>query len=241
VNSLENIRDICNKNNLTISDQQLNMLDRYVRILCEWNEKINLLSRKDIDNIWTRHIIGSLAFLFEYSFTEKCTIADVGTGGGLPGIPLAIMLPECKVTLIDSIRKKITAVSDMLHSLALENVTTLHGRAEELSRKPKYQNSFDYVIARAVGPIHDVVGWSYGFLKHQKPSAVISGKQGGQSLLSPGSIILIKGGDLTDEISRTMIDYKKWQIETRPMKVKNLPIEDLQDKKFVFVREGKNK
>ncbi len=237
----EFIRNICIKNHLTISDHQLHLLDRYVSLLSEWNKKINLLSRKDVENIRTRHIIGSLAFLFENFLAEKCTIADVGTGGGLPGIPLAIMLPESTITLIDSTRKKITTVEDMILALSLGNARILHGRAEELSQKPDYRNSFDYVIARAVGSIEDVVKWSSGFLKQRNTSPLISGKQEGKHFICPGSIILIKGGDLMDEISRTVMHQRNWKIETRSMKVEGIPPEDLQDKKFVIVREGKVK
>ncbi len=241
MNDLEFFRNICIKNHLKISDHQLQLLDRYVLSLTEWNKKINLLSRKDIENIRSRHIIGSLAFLFENILAEKCTIADVGTGGGLPGIPLAIMLPESAVTLIDSTRKKITAVENIILSLSLGNVKTVHGRAEELSRKPDYRNSFDYVVARAVGSIQDVVNWSSGFLRQRNASSLISGKQEGKHFICPGSIILIKGGDLTDEISRTVMHNKNWKIETRSMNVEGIPPEDLQDKKFVIVREGKER
>jgi 16S rRNA (guanine527-N7)-methyltransferase len=240
MNDPEFLRNICYKNNLEISDHQIHLLDKYVTLLCEWNIKINLLSRKDIDNIWTRHIIGSLAFLFENSLAEKSKIVDVGTGGGLPGIPLAIMLPDCSFILVDSIRKKINAVDNILKSLSLGNVKTLHGRAEELSNKPYCHNKYDYVIARAVGSVSDVVTWSYGFLNRRNKSELVSEKRTNGMFIFPGSIILMKGGDLAEEISRLKMDKKNWQFVTYPMKIVDLPPEDLQDKKFVIVREGKN-
>lgn len=235
-----NIKNICLKNNLAVTDDQLDMLSSYVKLFREWNEKINLLSRKDIENIWIRHIIGSLALLFENSLAEKCTIADVGTGGGLPGLPLAIMLPDSRVTLIDSITKKIGAVDDMISALSLGNVKALHGRAEDLSRKSEYRYSFDYVIARAVATVEDVVNWSSGFLKNKNKSPAVLKRTEGKPLIPPGSIILVKGGDVTGEISRLITHDRNWKAEIHPMTVAGIPPEDLQDKKYVIVSERKN-
>jgi len=240
MNIPQNIRDICKKNNLTVTDHQFTLFGKYVVLLREWNEKINLLSRKDIENIWIRHIVGSLSLLFKNSFAENCTIADVGTGGGLPGIPLAIMLPGCRVTLIDSIRKKINAVEKMISDLSLSNAGVLHGRAEVLSRNPEHCNSYDYVIARAVGTVGEVVDWSSGFLKKNKRLSPVAAETGGKRLIPPDSIILMKGGDLSVEISR-LISLKPYlKIETYPMVAEEIPAEDLQDKKFVIVSERKN-
>ena len=235
----EIFRHVCSENNFIISDPQILLLEKYVTLFSEWNEKINLMSRKDIDNIRTRHIIGSIAFLFQNSIAQKCNIVDVGTGGGLPGIPLAILLPDCKFTLVDSIRKKINAVEEMIKSLSLANVRTLLGRAEELSAKPEHYKKYDYVIARAVGSASDLINWSSGFLRQKELSPLISEKQGSKLFIFPGSIILIKGGDLSEEISKVKKIREKWTIETYPMEVKGIPPEDLQDKKFVFLREGK--
>lgn len=239
MNGSEILRNICGENNFTISDLQILLLEKYVALFGEWNEKINLMSRKDIDNIRTRHIIGSIAFLFQNSIAQKCNIVDVGTGGGLPGIPLAILLPDCKFTLVDSIRKKINAVEAMVKSLSLANVRTLLGRAEELSAKPEYRKRYDYVIARAVGSASDLINWSSGFLRQKEPSPLISEKQGSKLFIFPGTIILMKGGDLSEEISNVKKTRKSWTIETYPMDVKGVPPEDLQDKKFILLREGK--
>jgi 16S rRNA G527 N7-methylase RsmG len=138
--------------------------------------------------------------------------------------------------LVDSIKKKMNAVENILSRLSLTNAEALLGRAEELSKIPACRNGFDYVIARAVGSVYDVVTWSSGFIRKINKSAVVSETEADKLFILPGSIILIKGGDLREEILRLSRIKKDWRIETRSMKVVGLPQEELQDKKFVIVR-----
>ena len=156
---------VCQRNRLNVSDLKIDLIDRYAHELLEWNKKINLVSRKDEQNLWIRHLLGSISFLFQYSVYPNTAIADIGTGGGLPGIPIAILIPECRVTLIESIRKKTMAVSEIVNTLQLSNVTVVNGRAEELSGRKEYVSAFDYVISRAAGSIWDLINWSKPFLK----------------------------------------------------------------------------
>lgn len=151
----------------------------------EWNTRVNVISRQDIDNLELRHVLHSLAIARAFSFLPGAHLLDLGTGGGFPGIPLAILLPEVAFTLIDGTGKKIKVVQEVAAALGLENVTALHTRAEEL-KKP---GAFDFVVTRAVAPLDQLYGWSRRLLKkkHQHPY--------------PNGIVALKGGNLRPEIA----------------------------------------
>ncbi len=157
-----------------LTDIQLHQLEQLLPLYKEWNEKINVISRKDIDNFYVHHVLHSLSIATFFEFKKDETILDIGTGGGFPGIPLAIFFPETKFTLTDSIAKKITVVNAVKDALQLQNVTTKIARAESISEK------FDYIVTRAVAPMNDLLFWSKN--KHAK------------------KIIALKGGDLTEEL-----------------------------------------
>jgi len=149
----------------------------------EWNEKINLISRKDIENLYPNHILHSLAILKFMKFKPQSRILDVGTGGGFPGIPLAIALPDVDFYLVDSIGKKINVVKDAIEVLGLKNVQAEHIRAEDLK-----VGSFDFVVSRAVAPLPDLMRWS------QKHISKI------HKNILPNGLIALKGGDVKAEI-----------------------------------------
>ena len=157
-----------------LTDIQLHQLELLLPLYKEWNEKINVISRKDIDNFYVHHVLHSLSIATFFEFKKDETILDIGTGGGFPGIPLAIFFPETKFTLTDSIAKKITVVNAVKDVLQLQNITTKIARAESISEK------FDYIVTRAVAPMNDLLFWSKN--KHAK------------------KIIALKGGDLTEEL-----------------------------------------
>ena len=155
----------------------------------EWNAKINVISRKDIDSLYERHILHSLAIAAAFDFPSALNIIDIGTGGGFPGIPLAIFFPEIKFHLVDSIGKKLKAVEAIAAEIGLDNVTTQHTRAEEIKNI-----SFDFAVSRAVAPLKDLWKWSKPLLR----SSPITSASGSQSY-KPG-LICLKGGDLAQEI-----------------------------------------
>ncbi len=148
----------------------------------EWNEKINLISRKDIANLEEHHLLHSLAIAKLIDFQPDTTILDVGTGGGFPGIPLAILFPECRFTLIDSIGKKIRVTQDIAERIGLTNVECLQERAEDEKRQ------FDFVISRAVMPLPDLVKLVRKNVQHRHKNAM------------PNGLIVLKGGNLDGEI-----------------------------------------
>jgi 16S rRNA (guanine527-N7)-methyltransferase len=167
--------------NLSASQQHQFSLLR--ELYSEWNAKINVISRKDIDHLYTRHVLHSLAIAKFISFKPDTRILDIGTGGGFPGIPLAILFPECSFTLCDSIRKKITVVEAIASALPLQNVKVHVGRVEELPGK------FDFIVSRAVAPMSELIGWTYKKREAQSRHAIKNGW------------ICLKGGDLIEEAS----------------------------------------
>ena len=148
----------------------------------EWNEKINLISRKDIANLEEHHLLHSLAIAKLIEFQPETTILDVGTGGGFPGIPLAILFPQCRFTLIDSIGKKIRVAQDVAEKIGLTNVECIQERAEEEKRQ------FDFVVSRAVMPLPDLVKLVRKNVHHKHKNAI------------PNGLIVLKGGNLQGEI-----------------------------------------
>ena len=165
-----------------LSTKQVQQFEKLEELYKEWNLKINVISRKDINEIYLKHVLHSLAISKVINFKDNTSIIDVGTGGGFPGIPLAIMYPKVQFHLVDSIRKKILVVNEVSKSLKLENVITSHSRAENLEGK------YDFVISRAV-------------TKMREFKKLIKGKFNAYSFndLNNG-IIYLKGGDLTIEL-----------------------------------------
>jgi 16S rRNA (guanine527-N7)-methyltransferase len=148
----------------------------------EWNEKINVISRRDIDNLYTHHILHSLGIAKILTFQKHARILDLGTGGGLPGIPLAILYPEVQFTLIDGTRKKIKVVEEINQAIGLKNVKAKHQRAEEL------KGQFDFVVCRAVARLEKLVAWSLPLLRDKQQHAL------------PNGLLTLKGGRLKEEI-----------------------------------------
>ena len=152
----------------------------------EWNDKINVISRKDIDGLYEKHVLHSLSIAAIFSFTAGMDVIDLGTGGGFPGIPLAIFLPEVKFHLADSIGKKLKVVEAVVEAIGLTNVSIQHTRIEDIRNR-----KFDVVVSRAVAPLKDLWSWSKPVIK--KKSTVIV----------PNGLICLKGGHLAPEIAES--------------------------------------
>lgn len=151
-------------------------------LYASWNEQINVISRKDIEHLYVRHVLHSLAIYRFLPFQPGSVVLDIGTGGGFPGIPLAIMQPEVEFVLCDSIGKKIKVVRAVAEALDLKNVEAVHGRAEAVRKK------VDFAVSRAVAPLPDLIGWCRPNVHSNQRNAL------------PNGLICLKGGDLREEL-----------------------------------------
>ena len=197
------LRTVCRKNGLQVDDRQLFLLAQYVRLLLDRNQESNLISRKDEANVWENHILHSIAILFKISFLPKSRILDLGTGGGLPGIPLKILCPDSSFVLLDGTQKKIDAVADITRRLSLDGLETYWGRAEEIGKKERFYEKFDYVIARAVAPLKDLIKWSSPFLIRSSGgrSVLETRSKSDIAQVDPPALVTFKGGDLDKELA----------------------------------------
>lgn len=177
-----------------LSLDKVNLLLDFKELFNDWNMKVNMVSRKDTDHLLLRHILHSLAIAKVIQFTNGSKILDIGTGGGFPGIPLAILFPEVHFTLVDSIGKKIRVVNDISYQLALKNIEAIHERAENVNGK------FDFIISRAVTRLVKFIPWT-----KQKFSRIQNNK------LNNG-ILYLKGGDLDEELLEAKRRYKLFNI-----------------------------
>lgn len=174
--------DIIYKYFTKLSSRQHEQIELLGPLYADWNQKINVISRKDIDNLYEHHVLHSMAIAKAVIWRAKTRVLDFGTGGGFPGIPLAILFPEAEFTLIDGTGKKVRVAQEVATALGLDNVRAEHVRGEELKQK------FDFVVSRAVMPLPDL-------MKIVKKNLV----SGGQNAL-PNGVITLKGGDVGNEI-----------------------------------------
>jgi 16S rRNA (guanine527-N7)-methyltransferase len=170
------------------TDKQLQQFRALDALYKDWNEKINVISRKDMDGLYEKHILHSLSIAAAFEFPAGLEIIDLGTGGGFPGIPLAIFFPEIKFHLVDSIAKKLKVVQAVADAIELKNVTVQHSRVEDIRNR-----KFHYVVSRAVAPLNELWRWSKPIL-HKELS-----HQAENEASRPG-LICLKGGDLNKEI-----------------------------------------
>jgi 16S rRNA (guanine527-N7)-methyltransferase len=187
-------------NGVLLDEDQKFRLGRYVDLLTGWNKRINLVSRRDSANIWESHILHSLSPLFLLQMPGGVSLLDLGSGGGLPGIPLAIVLRGVEITLLDATQKKVHALREMVTDLQLGSVRVVGGRAEELGKLESFAHSFDAVIARSVAPLHDLVQWSRPFLRLNATAVMGCRGAGPTSLFSFPYLLAMKGGDLQREL-----------------------------------------
>ncbi len=177
-----------------LTDEQCRQFDALEGLYAEWNARINVVSRKDLDALYTRHILHSLAIDKLCRFEAGAEVVDVGCGGGFPSVPLAILFPEVNFTAVDSIGKKITVVREVCSGAGIRNLHAVNSRIEAV------EGEFDYVVSRAVTAMPAFVGWVWGKLRK------------GQRGTLPNGILYLKGGDLTEELAATKMTWQRVDI-----------------------------
>ena len=195
------------------SPRQLNQFTQLRELYLDWNEKINVVSRKDIASLYERHVLHSLSIAARYPFASGLEIIDIGTGGGFPGIPLAIFFPEVQFHLVDSIGKKLKVVEAVSAALDISNVTIQHSRAEDIKGR-----KFDFAVSRAVAPLGELWKWSRPLLKKERKMEDLK-----------NGLICLKGGDLTQEIQES--GTRPRQIEITQL----FPLPFFQEKYLLYV------
>ncbi|WP_407692714.1 16S rRNA (guanine(527)-N(7))-methyltransferase RsmG [Reichenbachiella carrageenanivorans] len=177
-----------------LTAKQQEQIIQLMPLYLEWNAQINVISRKDVEELYVRHVLHSLAIAKVQAFLPGAQVLDIGTGGGFPGIPLAILFPETSFLLVDSIGKKIKVVNEVAKALGLSNVQGVHARAEDID------SQFDFVVSRAVTRMKPFYGWTKGKIK----------KESNHEL--PNGILYLKGGDLTEELLESKLRYKIYEL-----------------------------
>ena len=167
-----------------LTENQINQFEALESLYKDWNAKINVVSRKDIDELYLKHVLHSLAIAKVIQFTDCSTILDVGTGGGFPGVPLAIMFPNCQFHLVDSINKKLKVINAVCEALEITNIKTTHSRVEAIDK------TYDFIVSRAVTAMPEFTKWVKGKTAKRQQNELKNG------------ILYLKGGDLTEELKQ---------------------------------------
>ncbi len=209
---------ICSANGIVLSREQVAQFERYVEDLLYWNERVNLISRRDTDQIWLHHILHSVSIMFTGQMPKSGRVLDIGTGGGLPGIPLKIINPKFDVTLLDSIAKKVQTVGMIAGHITKHGMRAERERAEELANREKLKGPYDVIVSRATAPLVDLMKWSRPVLKPE------------------GLILTLKGGDLTEEIRQAQTKFKDAEITVIDLHVGGCDWFEREEKRLVRVR-----
>lgn len=211
-------RAVFNKYGIELSDKQIEMFEKYYELLKEYNEKFNLTNIIDYNDVWIKHFLDSCLPI--NCFDENKTLLDIGGGAGFPSIPLKIIRPDLKITIIDSVNKKVEFMNVVIEQLGLNNIEALHFRCEEMAIKSQYRENFDYSIARAVAPLSTLLEYTIPFINLN------------------GKLVLYKGNGYKNEIEMTTNTCKELCCELKD--VVEINVSELETCRY-FLIYGKNK
>jgi len=209
---------ICGANAIPLDIEQLQAIERYEKEIVYWNERVNMISRKDIDNVLERHILHSLMICKYGHFSQKSWVLDIGTGGGFPGIPLAIARPDLRILLTDSIAKKVKMTDMFASHTGRRDVKARCVRVEELQKEKDMIGKFETITARAVAPIQSLMTWSLPLLKKD------------------GQYVLLKGGDLEQEIEDAQRAFPHWECKEKLIECVGFPYFTQEQKKVIIIK-----
>ena len=207
----------CSSNSIVLELEQLATFERFVKEFIYWNDKVNMISRKDTEHIWDRHILHSLAILKYIDLPNKARCMDIGTGGGFPGLVLKIANPDIKMLLVDSIKKKLQIADMLAQHTGLKHIESKCTRAELMLDESKYLNTFHFIFARAVAPIEKLISWTDGLLRPD------------------GQYIFLKGGDLDEEIKIASEAYPHYNYEQIDIKMNGFSFFEEEKKKIIKI------
>jgi len=213
----ENLKDL----NIELSDLQLEQFYNYMNILLEWNKFMNLTGITEPEEVITKHFIDSLTVLDKID--KNASIIDVGTGAGFPGIPIKIALPETKVVLLDSLNKRIKFLNEVIEKLKLNNIETIHGRAEEYGRNKNHREKYDIAIARAVAPLNILLEYLMPFVKVKGKCLCMKGSSSEEEIKNSKNAVRILGGELieTEDFYIPKTDIKRRIVQVNKAKETN--------------------
>lgn len=206
----------CAINGIVLDEEQREQLKRYHQEMLYWNKLVNLISRKDEENFLEKHLFHSLSVLKYVDIPEKSKCMDIGTGGGLPGLPIAVAAKHIEMTLVDSIKKKVNITRIFAQHTTLRNLKVINARVEDLAEFPDYKNKMDFIFARGVAPIKDLVTWTKPMLK------------------KTGKYVLLKGGDLTEEITEAVEAFPSLRVEEKLIKFVGYDYFEKEEKKILI-------
>lgn len=209
---------ICSANSIILDKSQIENFERYHKELIYWNEKVNLISRSDIENIFERHFLHSLSILKYENIKKKARCLDFGTGAGFPGLPLKIAKPDIYMTLVDSIKKKIKITEIFAKHTGLKNIDVICSRVEDLKNDKNINHKFDYIFARAVSRLDNLIAWSKELLKPD------------------GKMMFLKGGNLEEEINNSYQKFPNIKIEEIQIDIFGAEWFKNEEKKILVVR-----
>lgn len=196
----------CEKIGITLSEKQISQFMTYYDLLVEWNSFMNLTAITEFNEVIDKHFIDSLAICEYVDFKKGDSLIDIGTGAGFPGIPLKIVFPELRITLLDSLNKRIKFLDTVIESLELENVETIHGRAEDFAKQQSYREKYDFVISRAVANLTTLSELCIPFAKEDKYFISYKAEKCNEELEDAKKAISILGGKVEKQIEYKLPD-----------------------------------
>ncbi len=201
-------KDACKEWNIELTEIQAAMFEEYFRMLVSWNEKMNLTAITERDEVYVKHFLDSMSFCKVLSslnnenyLNGEFSLIDVGTGAGFPGIPIKILNPNCKITLMDSLNKRITFLEEVVRTLKLNNVEVIHSRAEDLGHSDVYREKYDFAVSRAVANLSSLSEYCLPFVKVGGFFVSYKSEKASEEILAAKSAVFLCGGSLKDEIS----------------------------------------
>ena len=203
---IEELRKIAEQSNITFNDEQLKQFEHFYKLVIDWNQKINLTAITEPRDFMIKHIIDSISLWNDDKFSEVKTIIDVGTGAGFPGIPLKIYRPEIKITLLDSLAKRVKFLTTTIEELQLKNIVAIHSRAEDAADNPKYREAFDLSVSRAVAKLNVLAEYCIPFVKIEGFFVALKGGNVEEEMNESKNAIKILGGSEIERVDIKLIN-----------------------------------